>query len=43
MCEQIATVSKDRLGRFLCHLSDADMARVDRAIKVSLGLEGGEK
>lgn len=43
MCEQIATVSKERLGRFCCHLSDADMTRVDRAIKVSLGLEGGIK
>ena len=43
MCEQIATVSKERLGRFCCHLSDADMTRVDKAIKVSLGLEGGTK
>lgn len=38
MCEQIATVSKERLRQFICHLSEADMQRVDRAVSISLGL-----
>lgn len=37
--EQIATIAKDDVMSVIDHLSDADMARVDRAIIASLGLE----
>lgn len=38
LCEQIATVSKDRLGEFLCHISEENMDRISSAVAVSLGL-----
>lgn len=35
---QIRTIDKRRLGRFIGRLSDAQMAQVDDAIAISLGL-----
>lgn len=38
MADQIATVSKQRLGERLSRLSVRDMAGVERAVRVQLGL-----
>lgn len=39
-CEQLTTISKTRLvGKAWGRLSDAEMAQVDSALKLSLGLE----
>lgn len=38
MADQIATASKSRLGRRVGSLSRADLAAVERAIRVQLGL-----
>ena len=37
--EQLATIDKGDVISVIDHLTDADMARVDRAIIASLGLE----
>ena len=39
LCEQISTVSKERLGNFIRACTDKEMADIDRAIMVSLGLK----
>ena len=39
MADQLATVSKERLGDRLGRLEAADMKAVERAIRVQLGLE----
>ena len=39
LCEQVTTVSKERLGDYVCTLPDDVMDEVDRAIVVSLGLD----
>lgn len=38
LCEQITTVSVERLGDFMCHLDDDTMSAVDKALRVSLGI-----
>lgn len=38
LLEQIRTVDKSKHWRYVCHLSDEVMARVDVAIKASLGV-----
>ncbi len=38
LADQLTTVSKLRITNIVGHLSDADMAQVERAIKVQLGL-----
>lgn len=38
LCEQITTVSKLRIGDYMCRLSDNIMDEVDRALAVSLAL-----
>lgn len=38
LCEQITTVTKDRLGDFIRTCTDREMKAVDECIKVSLGL-----
>lgn len=43
MADQIATVSKVRLGNRLGAISPADMAKVERAILLQLGLQAGER
>jgi mRNA interferase MazF len=37
MADQLATVSKRRLQRRACQLEEADLAHVERAIRVQLG------
>jgi mRNA interferase MazF len=39
LLNQIKSIDKQRLGRFVGRLSDADMARVEAAIKLSLALD----
>jgi len=39
LADQLTTVSKSRLSRRLSELSSADMAQIDRAIRVQLALE----
>ena len=39
MCEQIQTVSKDRLVEFVRTCTDAEMKQIDEALMISLGLE----
>lgn len=39
LCEQVYTVSKERLGGYKGRCSDAEMAEVDKALLVSLGIE----
>lgn len=38
LCENIQTISKDRLGEFIRCLSDEEMRRIDQALFCSLGL-----
>jgi mRNA interferase MazF len=38
MADQLTTVSKSRLGEFVGRLDGSDMERVERAIRVQLGL-----
>lgn len=38
LCEQITTVSIERVGDFMCKLSDSTMDKVDRALMISLDL-----
>ncbi len=40
MVDKITTVPKEKLGRRIGRLGDADMGRLDRAILVFLGLAG---
>lgn len=39
LCEQVTTVSKDRLGDYMCYLPDDIMDKVDDALIVALGLD----
>jgi mRNA interferase MazF len=41
LCEQIYTISKQRIGDFICTASDEEMRQIDTALAVSLGIEGG--
>ena len=43
LLEQIRTVSKDRLERYIGTLSDKDMKKIDRALEISLALYRKEK
>lgn len=38
LLNQIRTIDKRRLGRYVGHLTDNEMAQVDDAIRISLGL-----
>lgn len=38
ICEQVCTVSQERLGEYIRSCSDSEMAALDRALMVSLGL-----
>lgn len=38
LCEQITTVSKDRIGEFIKTCTTAEMKRIDEALMVSLGI-----
>lgn len=39
LCEQVCTVSRDRLGEFIRSVTTSEMAAIDKAIMVSLDLE----
>ena len=46
LLEQIRTIDKSRLGRFVCTMNNKTMKRVDKAVLISLGfdyLEGLKK
>lgn len=44
LCECVTTISKERLLKYYCTLSVEEMAHIDRAIRISLGLpEPAEK
>lgn len=36
--EQLKTIDKQRLGRFICNVGDSIMERVNGAIQISLGI-----
>ena len=38
LCEQITTVSVEKLGDYIGHCSEDEMQRIDKAIAISLGL-----
>ena len=39
LCEQITTVSKERIGDYMCRLPDEVMDKVDKALIISLGVD----
>lgn len=44
LCECVTTISKERLLEYYCTLTSEEMAHIDRAIRISLGLpETSEK
>ncbi len=43
LLEQIMVLDKSRMGDFICTLDERIMERIDEALKVSLGLKGGEE
>lgn len=44
LCECVTTISKERLREYYCTLASEEMAHIDRAIRISLGLpEPAEK
>lgn len=42
ICEQVVTICKSRLERYIGSITVAEMHRIDRALSVSLGIKGGE-
>lgn len=38
LCEQVSTVSKERLGAYIASCSNDEMQEVDRAVAIALGL-----
>ena len=38
ICEQIITISKDRLSRKLGRINNKDMTRIERGIKIQVGI-----
>lgn len=44
LCEQLRTIDKSRLrGKLVCTLSEADIARIDTALSISVGLDSKYK
>ena len=43
LCEQITTVSKDRVENFIGRLSDTELQLVENALAISLGLDFGKR
>ncbi len=39
LCEQITTVSIERLGNYCGHVTDAEMEKINAAMRISLGLK----
>lgn len=42
LCEQISTVSVERLGNYCGHVSDSEMAAIESAMLISLGIQFDE-
>lgn len=42
LCEQICTVSKDRLGDLIRSCTIGEMKEIDKALMISLGIESGD-
>lgn len=40
LCEQVRTIDKSRLQKFLCELDELTMKKVENSILISLGLAG---
>ena len=38
LCDQITTVSKLRLSDFICTISTKDMEKIEKALKIQLGI-----
>jgi len=43
LLEQIVVLDKSRMGNFVCTLDERAMERIEEALKVSLGLKGGDE
>lgn len=43
LCEQIVTVSKERIGNYICRVTDEEMRLIDKALAVSIDLKKYEK
>lgn len=43
LCEQVTSVAVERVGDYVCHISDSEMAAIEDAMLVSLGIEAGEQ
>ena len=43
LCEQVVSVSKDRINGYVGQCSDKEMESIDIALMISLGLDGGAK
>lgn len=41
ICEQITTVSVDRVGRYIGQLTEAELSNLDTALAISLGIDFG--
>ena len=39
LCENVTSISKERLGNYLCSLNDEEMEKIDECLKDALGLE----
>ena len=39
LLEQVRTISVDRLGKYICTLNNADMRKIDKALRISLALK----
>lgn len=39
LCEQISTVSVERLGNYCGHVSDSELAAIENAMLISLGIQ----
>ena len=42
ICEQITTVAIERIGSYCGQATDEEMAAIDRAMLISLGIQGSE-
>ena len=39
LCEQVTSIAVKRVGDYICHVSDAEMAGIESAMMISLGIE----
>lgn len=43
LCEQVTTISKDRISDYIRTCTETEMKKIDRCLKVSLGLTNDER